>query len=107
MNALPKEVVQEIIRGSNFQTPGEVMAFLKDAFKDVLQEMLEAEMDVKLGYSREEYNKKNTDNSRNGYSHKTLRTSFGDVDVSVRRDRKGEFEPQILKKNRNPLPCPQ
>lgn len=54
MSAIPKEVVQEIIKGNNFQNPGEVLAFLKDAFKDVLQEMLEAEMDVKLGYSRDE-----------------------------------------------------
>lgn len=54
MSALPKEVVQEIIKGNNFQNPGKVLAFLKDAFKDVLQEMLEAEMDVKLGYSMEE-----------------------------------------------------
>ncbi len=38
--------------------------------------------------------KKDTDNSRNGHSSKTLRTSFGDVEVSVPRDRKGEFEPQ-------------
>ena len=42
---------------------------------------------------------KDTDNSRNGHSSKTLRTSFGEVDVSVPRDRKGEFEPQVLKKN--------
>lgn len=32
-------------------------------------------------------------------SSKTLRTSFGDVEVAVPRDRKGEFEPQVLKKN--------
>ena len=36
-----------------------------------------------------------SDNSRNGHSSKTLRTSFGDVEVSVPRDRKGEFEPQV------------
>ena len=38
---------------------------------------------------------KDTDNSRNGHSSKTLRTSYGDVAVAVPRDRKGEFEPQI------------
>ena len=46
---------------------------------------------------------KNTDNSRNGYSSKTLRTSFGDVEVSVPRDRQGKFEPQLLKKNQTSI----
>lgn len=60
---------------------------------------LDAELDDELGYSRYDYKNKNTDNSRNGHSSKTLRTIFGDVDVSIPRDRKAEFEPQLLKKN--------
>lgn len=98
MGALPKEVVQEIIKGNNFQNPGEVLAFLKDAFKDVLQEMLEAEMDIKLGYSRDEAAYKKTDNSRNGYSPKTVRSELGPVQLDIPRDRKGEFEPKIVPK---------
>ena len=46
---------------------------------------LEAELDDELGYSRYDYRNKETDNSRNGHSSKTLRTSFGDVEVSVPR----------------------
>lgn len=79
MSVLPKEVVREIIKGNNFQNPGEILAFLKDAFKDVLQEMLEAEMDVKLGYSKGEPENKNTDNCRNGYTTKTVRSELGSV----------------------------
>ena len=60
---------------------------------------LEAELDDELGYGRYDYRNKDTDNSRNGHSSKTLRTSYGDVEVAIPRDRKGEFEPQILKKN--------
>ncbi len=60
---------------------------------------LEAELDEDLGYSKYDYKNKATDSSRNGHSSKNLRTSFGDVEVSVPRDRKGEFEPQLLKKN--------
>jgi len=71
MSVLPKEVVQEIIKRNNFQNSGEVLSFLKSAFKDVLQEMLEAELDVELGYSKGEAEKKNTDNCRNGYTTKT------------------------------------
>ena len=63
----------------------------------------EAELDDELGYSKYDYKNKDTDNSRNGHSSKTLRTSFGDVEVSVPRDRKGEFEPQVLKKNQTSI----
>ena len=64
---------------------------------------LNAELDDELGYSKYDYKNKDTDNSRNGHSSKTLRTSFGDVEVSVPRDRKGEYEPQLLKKNRTSI----
>ena len=69
--------------------------------KDVLENILEVEMGEHLG--RDKYDRK-TDidqddrNYRNGYSKKTLRSSFGDVDLDVPRDRKAEFEPQIIKK---------
>ena len=81
----------------------DVQDMLKDLLGDTLQNMLEAEMDAKLGYSKYDYKNKDTDNSRNGHSRKTLRTSFGDVEVSVPRDRKGEFEPQLLKKNQTSI----
>lgn len=51
-----------------------------------------------MGYSKYDYRNKGTDNSRNRHSGKRLRTSFGDAEMSVPRDRKGEFEPQVLKK---------
>lgn len=98
MGALPKEVVREILTENKFNNAGEVMSFLKDAFKDVLQEMLEAEMEVHLGYSKDEPQSKATENSRNGYSSKQLKSEFGPVDIQIPRDRKGEFEPQIVPK---------
>lgn len=69
--------------------------------KDVLENILEVEMGEHLG--RDKYDRQ-TDidqydrNYRNGYSKKTLRSSFGNVDLDVPRDRKAEFEPQIIKK---------
>ena len=98
MSALPKELIQEIIQENDFKNPGEIMSFLKDAFKDVLQEMLEAEMDLSLGYSRDDSSNKVTDNSRNGYSSKKLKSEFGPVQIDIPRDRKGEFEPKIIPK---------
>ena len=64
---------------------------------------LDAELEDELGYEKYDYKHKNTDNSRNGHSSKTLRISFGDVGISVPRDRNSEFDPQILKKNQTSI----
>ena len=98
MGALPKEVVQEIIKGNNFQNSGEILAFLKESFKDVLQEMLEAEMDTLLGYSKGETPDKKVNNSRNGYTSKTVRSELGPVELDIPRDRNSEFVPRIVPK---------
>ena len=69
--------------------------------KDVLENILEAEMDEHLGrdkYQRQSNIDPGERNYRNGYSQKNLRSSFGDVDLDIPRDRKAEFEPQIIKK---------
>ena len=69
--------------------------------KDVLENILEGEMEEHLGRSKyqrlddEDFEKVNY---RNGYSKKNLRSSFGDVDLNIPRDRNGEFEPKIVKK---------
>lgn len=98
MSTLTKEQVKALVRGNDFQNVADVTKYLKDVFKDVIQELLEAEMDTNLGYSKEDPSTKNTDNSRNGYSPKTLKSEFGEVDVQIPRDRKGEFEPKIVPK---------
>ena len=69
--------------------------------KDVLENILEVDMGEHLGrdkYDRQTDIDQDDRNYRNGYSKKTLRSSFGDVDLDVPRDRKAEFEPQIVKK---------
>lgn len=69
--------------------------------KDVLENILEAEIDEHLGrdkYQRQSDIEPGERNYRNGYSQKNLRSSFGDVDLDIPRDRKSEFEPQIIKK---------
>ena len=70
---------------------------------EVLENGLEAELDDKLGYTKYDYRNKDTDNSRNGHSVKTVKTSAGEVEIAVPRDRKSEFEPQIIRKNETSL----
>lgn len=67
----------------------------------LLEEVLVEELNEELGYSKYDYRNKNTDNSRNGHSQKTMHTSYGDMDVAIPRDRNGEYEPQVIKKYQN------
>lgn len=81
----------------------DVQEMLKDLLGDTLQGMLEAEMDETLGYSKYNYQNKQTDDSRNGYSKKTVTSSMGPIALDIPRDRKGEFEPQAVKKNQTDI----
>ena len=91
--------IRELLKESNISSMEDIQDLFKETIAEFMGNGLEAELEEDLGYSRYDYKNKSTDNSRNGHSSKTLRTSFGDVDISVPRDRKGEFEPQVLKKN--------
>lgn len=76
----------------------DVHNLLKDLFKRTLQEILESEMTEHLGYDKNSVAGNNSGNSRNGYSTKRIKTSLGETELVIPRDRKGEFEPQIIKK---------
>ena len=77
----------------------DVQEMLKDLLGDTLQGMLEAEMDDHLGYSKYDYQNKETTDSRNGFSKKTVTSSMGPITIDIPRDREGTFEPRAVKKN--------
>lgn len=81
----------------------DVQELFKDMVAMTLEGGLEGELDGELGYTKYDYRNKNTDNSRNGHTEKTLKSSLGEMEISVPRDRKGEFEPQLVKKNQTSL----
>jgi putative transposase len=91
--------IRELLQLSNISSMDDIQNLFKETIAEFMENGLEAELEDELGYSKYDYRNKGTENSRNGHSAKTLRTSFGDVDVSIPRDRRGEFEPQVLKKN--------
>ncbi len=93
-----KELLRNYVREQNFKNPDDVLAAIKDMFKEVLQETLEAEMDTQLGYGKYDISEKETQNSRNGYSKKTIKSQLGPVELNIPRDRTGEFEPKIISK---------
>lgn len=78
-----------------------VNSIMRDMMSIILEGALDQELDEELGYSKYDYRNKETSNSRNGHSQKTMHTSYGDMDIDIPRDRNGEFEPQIVKKYQN------
>ena len=95
--------IRELLQMANIDSMDNIQNLFKETIAEFMENGLEAELDEDLGYSKYDYKNKVTDNSRNGHSSKNLRTSFGEVKVSVPRDRKGEFEPQLLKKNQTSI----
>ena len=95
--------IRELLQLSNVSSMEDIQNLFKETIAEFVEDSLDAELSEELGYSKYDYRNKDTDNSRNGYSSKRLRTSYGEVDVSIPRDRKGEFEPQLLKKNQTSI----
>ncbi|HFM7024397.1 TPA: transposase, partial [Enterococcus faecium] len=69
---------------------------LKDVFGLLFEKMLQGELNNHLGYDAHSKEPKKHDNRRNGYGNKTLKTSFGKVNIDVPRDREASFEPELI-----------
>ena len=96
--AIAKEQIRQIITENNFTNVADVYAYLKEGFKDILQELMEAEMDAVLGYEKNQKGNIVSTNKRNGYSTKTLKSQYGEFPIDIPRDRNGEFEPKLIPK---------
>lgn len=71
---------------------------IQEMIKSTVERILKAEQEVHLGYEPYKKPDNENDNNRNGYSKKRLKTSSGEVEIEVPRDRKGSFEPQFVQK---------
>ena len=107
MEKVPAELMKEYVNSQKFTSTTEIMEAMKAMFGDVLQQVMEAELDTKLGYEKSERTSNDDEsrlskNYRNGHSKKTVKTQLGEVTINVPRDRNGEYEPTIIGKyNRN------
>jgi transposase-like protein len=81
----------------NIKTEADLNEFRQMLTKITVETALNAEIDDHLGYSRHEQS--DADNSRNGYTSKTLQTEEGQFELDTPRDRAGSFEPQLVKKH--------
>ncbi len=76
----------------------EMQDALKDIFDSMFEAMLQGKMDSHLRYGPNDHGYKDTDNRRNGYIRKGVKTTCGEVPVAVPRDRDASFEPQAIPK---------
>jgi transposase-like protein len=97
-NDTRRAIAQAIIDQYQPTNAEEMQDALKDIFGPMFEAMLQGEMDSHLGYDSNDHGYKDTTNRRNGYSHKTVKTTYGDVEVNVPRDREASFEPQAIPK---------
>jgi putative transposase len=94
-NELLDELLKEYKRPEDLIGEG---GLLKELTKRLVERAMEAEMTHHLGYEKHSPDGKNTGNSRNGKTEKTVITDQGNLRIEVPRDRKSDFEPQIIKK---------
>ena len=98
-----REMMRDYLKNNDISIKDgtDVNSIMRDMMSVLLEGALDEELDEKLGYSKYDYRNKETDNSRNGHSSKTMHTSYGDMDVAIPRDRNGDYEPQLIKKYQN------
>lgn len=97
--AITDEMLNELLK--DYQKPEDLLGqngVLKQLQKRLLEKALGAELTVHLGYDKHDPAGKNTGNSRNGTTPKTMKGEFGNLELETPRDRNGSFEPQIVAK---------
>ena len=95
-----ENLAQQIIEQYNPKSVADMQNALKDIFGPMFEAMLKGEMNHHLGYENNDHGSKTTANRRNGYITKEIKTSSGEVEIKVPRDRDGSFEPQIVPKRK-------
>ena len=99
---LTEEMIEQLKADlSNAKTYNDLMGkdgAIKKLIAKTLEQMLESELTEHLGYEKYSPEGKNSGNSRNGKTHKTLKNDNGEIELTVPRDRNGEFDPVIVKK---------
>jgi len=98
-----REEIREIMKTLEIKDMEDINSLFKEMVGSVLENGLDAELDEELGYGKYDYKNREGDNYRNGHSKKTMKSSFGEVEIAVPRDRNSEFAPVIVKKQQTTL----
>lgn len=100
VNTLDPKLVDDLIKNCNSKEDifGE-NGLIKSLVKSIVERALGAELTTHLGYDKHDPSGNNSGNSRNGTCRKTIKGEYGEVEIEVPRDRKGDFEPELIQKN--------
>lgn len=99
-----EEYIKERYKSGNPLTVEEIQNTFKEAFSGIFESVFKSELEDNLGYSKYDYQNKETNNSRNGYSKKKLKSDIaGEFEVNIPRDRNGEYEPQLVQKHQKDI----
>lgn len=90
------KIIDELAK--SVKTESDLAALSKHLLKLTVERALNTELEDHLGYEKHAAEGKNSGNSRNGYTSKTLKGNFGKVSIDTPRDRNSSFEPQIVRK---------
>ncbi|MBR3860671.1 MAG: IS256 family transposase [Oscillospiraceae bacterium] len=93
-----RAIAKAILEQYKPTTAAEMQDALRDIFGPMFEAMLQGEMESHLGYGSNDRGAKGTENRRNGYTSKTVKSSMGDIAIRTPRDRDGSFKPQIIPK---------
>ena len=96
-----RNIIQQLLQEYDIETAEDIQDALKDLLGGTIKEMMEAEMDNHLGYSKSE--RSDSDDYRNGYKTKHVNSSYGSMQIYVPQDRNSTFEPQIVKKRQKDI----
>ena len=99
----PEELAKELAKAETIDDFYGKDGIFARMFSKTIEQMLETELTEELGYERYEPEGRNSGNSRNGHYTRKMRTSGGDAEIQVPRDRNGEFGSELLKKNSNEI----
>lgn len=100
---LPESLKAELAQCKTMEDLMGSNGLMKNLLKNMVNFMMEKELESKLGYEKNESAPDDQMNRRNGKSSKTVRSSFGEVDIETPRDRNGEFDPQLVKKHQRDI----
>lgn len=93
---IDQKLIDELAK--SIKSEKDLAALSKHLLKMTVERAMNVEMDEHLGYEKHSPDGKNSGNSRNGYSPKTLKGDFGEVEITTPRDRNSTFEPKLIRK---------
>lgn len=93
-----REALKKIVKRLQVKTPEDLRGLMTNLSKELIELMLEEELTHHLGYDPYDKENKQTENSRNGTSSKTLKSDFGNLSIIMPRDRDSSFKPVVIPK---------